>query len=93
MLQADTPYRSISEVQRAYSDGKTTVKQVVQQYLTSIECFNQELNAITVLNEHALEDAEKLDVSRRDRDEETRLTYSMRAWKSTSEVPCSVFRW
>ena len=63
MLQGDTPYRSISEVQKNLADGKVTVKALILQYLKNIESLNPELNAITVFNNHALEDAEKLDVS------------------------------
>lgn len=63
MLQADTEYRSIAEVQKALSNGDSTAKALVQQCLNSIEKLDPELNAITAVNEHALEDAEKLDVS------------------------------
>lgn len=62
MLCAENEYLSICEAQKAFAEGKTTVKTLVQQYLTAIKELDPKLNAITVLNEHALEDAEKLDV-------------------------------
>ena len=63
MIIADNGYRSIADVQKAINDGKTTVKAVVEHYLKAMEELNPELNAVLALNQHALEDAEKLDVS------------------------------
>ena len=63
MIEADNAYKSVSEVQKAISNGKTTVKAVVEQYLKAIEELNPKLNAILALNGKAVEDAEKLDVS------------------------------
>lgn len=54
-------WNSISELEKAYEEG-TTVRDVTKQYLDTIERLNDELNAVTVVNEKALEEAEKLDV-------------------------------
>lgn len=62
MLCAENEYSTISETQKALAEGGLTVKALVQQYLTAIKELDSKLNAITVVNEHALEDAEKLDV-------------------------------
>ncbi|KAK4570302.1 hypothetical protein LTR86_002382 [Recurvomyces mirabilis] len=61
MLTAQTPYRTISEVQEAIQTGKTTVKEITKQYLEAIKQLDGEINAITALNEKALEDADDLD--------------------------------
>ena len=63
MLEANHKYRSIAEIQKAISDGKTTVRAIVEQYLKAIEELDPELNAVTAVNKRALDDAEKLDVS------------------------------
>lgn len=62
MLRFEQPYQSISEAQEAISNGKTTVKALVEGYLKAIKELDPQLNAITALNEHAVADAEKLDV-------------------------------
>lgn len=62
MLAAQDVYRSVSEIQKAVQDGTTTVTGLVKHYLREIEASNPELNAVTVLNDHVLEDAKKLDV-------------------------------
>lgn len=62
MLDVEQPYRSISEAQKAITDGKTTVKAFVEGYMSVVKELNPQLNAITVLNEDAVADAEKLDV-------------------------------
>lgn len=62
MLVSEQDYQSISELQKALADGKITVSTVVQHYLKSIEALNPQLNAVTVLNSRAVEDAERLDV-------------------------------
>lgn len=55
-------YRSLTELQKAYQGGTTTVAAVTEQYLAAIESL-QSLNAITVVNPKAVEEAAKLDVS------------------------------
>lgn len=55
-------YRSLTELQKAYHGGTTTVAAVTEQYLAAIESL-QSLNAITVVNPKAVEEAAKLDVS------------------------------
>ena len=63
MLEANHKHRSIAEIQKAISDGKTTVRVIIEQYLKAIEELDPELNAVTAVNKRALDDAEKLDVS------------------------------
>ena len=62
MLQASQDHYSIADAQKAIQDGQITVRALVERYLKAIEELNPQLNAVTVVNEHALEDAEKLDV-------------------------------
>ncbi|KAK5125606.1 hypothetical protein LTR85_011880 [Meristemomyces frigidus] len=61
MISADQPYRTIADVQTAIQDGKTTVKAVVEQYLKAIDELDPDLNAITVTNQKALDEAQRLD--------------------------------
>ena len=63
MLTASHELQSVAEVQKGFTDGNTTVKAVVEQHLKAIEQLNTKLNAVTVINENALQDAEGLDVS------------------------------
>jgi hypothetical protein len=56
-------WTSLAELQHAFANGKTTVKEVTQGYLQNIENSNGHLNAITVVNPKAVEEAERLDVS------------------------------
>lgn len=63
-MTATTPqYRSIAELQKVYRAGSTTVKEVTQQYLAAIDGLNGDVNAVTAVNKHAVEQAERLDVS------------------------------
>ena len=62
MLQATQEHNSLADAQKAITDGQTTVRGLVERYLKAIEELNPQLNAVTVVNEHAVEDAEKLDV-------------------------------
>lgn len=55
-------YGSLSELQQAIQSGQTTVKAATQEYLSVIENLNGENHAITVTNQNALADAERLDV-------------------------------
>ncbi|GIZ37717.1 hypothetical protein CKM354_000115400 [Cercospora kikuchii] len=52
-------YQTLAELQQAYQGGKT-VKEVTQQYLDIIES-RKDLNAVTVVNHKALEEAQQLD--------------------------------
>lgn len=56
---------SIEEVQKAIKSGQITCEEVVSGYLERIRVYNQStgLNAITVLNERAIEEAAKIDQS------------------------------
>lgn len=61
-MTATTPqYRSIAELQKVYRAGSTTVKEVTQQYLAAIDGLNGDVNAVTAVNKHAVEQAERLD--------------------------------
>ena len=62
MLTASHELQSIADVQKAITDGRTTVKAIVEQHLKAIEELNPKLNAVIYTNKHALDDAEKLDV-------------------------------
>ncbi|KAK4542131.1 hypothetical protein LTR36_006978 [Oleoguttula mirabilis] len=61
MISIEQPFRSIADVQAAINDGKTTVKAVVEHYLKAIDELNPKLNAITVTNKKALDEAQRLD--------------------------------
>ncbi|CZT15964.1 uncharacterized protein RCC_01804 [Ramularia collo-cygni] len=54
-------YTSITDLQRALYDGRTSVKEVVLHYLEQIDGLNGQLNAVTAINSNALEEAERLD--------------------------------
>ncbi|HEY4134403.1 MAG TPA: amidase family protein [Alphaproteobacteria bacterium] len=59
---------SIDDIQAAYKAGTLTAHQLVQKYLDRIQAYDKqgpEINAIITLNEHALEDADKLDAAYR----------------------------
>lgn len=58
-----TQFTSITDLQSAIQDGRTTVKKVVEGYLQEIDRLNGELNAVTAINRKAVEEAERLDVS------------------------------
>jgi Asp-tRNA(Asn)/Glu-tRNA(Gln) amidotransferase A subunit family amidase len=62
MLAYEKQFDSIGQVQKAIEDGTTTVEAIVQQYLRAIEALNPKINAVTVVNANALEDAKALDV-------------------------------
>jgi amidase len=61
MLPAKLPYRSIAEVQKGIIDGSVTAKALVETYLKAINDQNPELNAVTVTNNQALDEAHALD--------------------------------
>ena len=52
---------TISTVQEALLDGRTTCRSVVEQHLDRITTFDQQINAITVLNPRALARADSVD--------------------------------
>ena len=62
MLAYEKQFGSIGQVQEAIEDGTTTVEAIVQQCLRAIEDLNPKINAVTVVNANALEDAKTLDV-------------------------------
>jgi amidase len=49
---------TIREMQTAMQQGRITSREIVQQYLTRIATYEDKLNAIIVVNPHALEEAE-----------------------------------
>jgi len=62
--------KTIPELQAAMEDGETSSEQLVRQYLARIEAFDNRgpvLNAMTFINEDAIETARELDQERRKR--------------------------
>jgi amidase len=55
---------TISEMQTAMAEGRITSREIVRQYLTRIATYEDKLNAVIVVNPHALEEAEALDRER-----------------------------
>ena len=55
---------TIREMQTAMAEGHITAREIVQQYLTRIATYEDKLNAVIVVNPHALEEAEALDRER-----------------------------
>lgn len=55
---------SIREMQTAMQQGRVTSREIVQQYLTRIATYEDKLNAVIVVNSHALEEAEARDRER-----------------------------
>ena len=55
---------TIREMQTAMAEGRITAREIVQQYLTRIATYEDKLNAVIVVNPHALEEAEALDRER-----------------------------
>src|SRR5262245_51806306 len=55
---------TIREMQTAMAEGRITSREIVQQYLTRIATYEDKLNAVIVVNSHALEEAEMLDRAR-----------------------------
>jgi amidase len=55
---------SIREMQTAMQQGRITSREIVQQYLTRIATYEDKLNAVIVVNPHALEEAEARDRER-----------------------------
>jgi amidase len=55
---------TIPEMQAAMQQGRITSREIVQQYLTRIATYEDKLNAVIVVNPHALEEAEARDRER-----------------------------
>jgi amidase len=55
---------TIREMQTAMAERRVTSREIVQQYLTRIATYEDKLNAVIVVNPHALEEAEVLDRER-----------------------------
>jgi amidase len=65
---AHTPFdvveASIADMQRAMQEGRTTSREIVQQYLTRIALYEDRFNATLGVNPYALDDAESRDRER-----------------------------
>src|SRR5262249_51840691 len=55
---------TIHEMQTVMAEGRVTSREIVQQYLMRIATYEDKLNAVIVVNPHALEEAEALDRER-----------------------------
>jgi amidase len=55
---------SIREMQTAMAERRVTSREIVRQYLTRIATYEDKLNAVIVVNPHAIEEAEALDRER-----------------------------
>ena len=55
---------TIREMQTAMAEGRTTSREIVLQYLTRIATYEDKLNAVIVVNPHALQEAEARDRER-----------------------------
>jgi amidase len=55
---------TIREMQTAMTEGRITSREIVRQYLTRIATYEDKLNAVIVVNPHAIEEAEALDRER-----------------------------
>jgi amidase len=58
---------TLEQIVRQLDDGCLTSEQLVQRYLDRIAAFEPAINAVTVVNEAALQRARALDAERRDR--------------------------
>ena len=56
---------SIADLRTALEQGKTTSREIVQQYLTRIALYEDKLNAIITVNPKALEIADQRDLERK----------------------------
>lgn len=55
--------RTINSTQRVITDGRASVAQLVSFHQNAIDKQNQNLNAVAVVNERAIDAAHELDVS------------------------------
>jgi len=60
----DVVEATIPEMQAAMTDGRTTSRELVQQYLTRIALYENLLNPTITVNPNALAEAERLDAER-----------------------------
>ena len=60
----DVVEKPIAELRRAMEEGRTTSRDIVQQYLTRIALYEDRFNATLVVNPKALADAEARDAER-----------------------------
>lgn len=56
---------TIPDMQTAMQEGRTTSRQIVEQYLVRIALYNDKLNAVITVNPKALQEADRLDQERR----------------------------
>ena len=63
MLKGNDTFESIEQLHQAIKDGRTTAEAVVQQCLQVIKDLDPQINAVTAINNNALEQARRLDVS------------------------------
>src|SRR5215471_15641798 len=59
---------TIDDIQAAFKSGRLTARQLVQGYLDRIAAYDKQgpnINSIITLNDHALEDADRLDAAYR----------------------------
>jgi amidase len=54
----------IAEMQKALQEGRTTSRQIVQQYLTRIALYEDRFNAVLYVNPNALKEADDRDAER-----------------------------
>jgi len=55
---------TISEMQQAMAEGRVTSRQLVEAHLLRIATYEERVNATIAVNEHALEEADRLDRER-----------------------------
>ncbi len=55
---------TIPDMQMAMQEGRTTSRQIVEQYLVRIALYNDKLNAVITVNPKALQEADRLDQER-----------------------------
>ena len=60
----DVVEATIPEIQEALASGRTTSRELVQQYLARIAAYDNRLNALISVNRRALREAEALDAER-----------------------------
>ncbi|MFC1482118.1 amidase [Candidatus Neomarinimicrobiota bacterium] len=60
-VQIDLAELTISDIHEAYQEGRYSSEELVSAYLTVIKQHDEELNAVTVINKHALPIAIALD--------------------------------
>ncbi|HUQ85940.1 MAG TPA: amidase family protein [Vicinamibacterales bacterium] len=56
---------TIPEMQKAMSEGRTSSRHLVEQYLQRIALYNSKFNAVITVNPKALEEADRLDQERK----------------------------